>query len=189
MSNVPTRSTLPLLGLVVVLVLVGCSPLQPQLRGEPVHVIRDVPFYPENRYWCGPASLAGVMNYWREAPKPDAVAEKTYSPSAGGTLMADLAWYAREQGFEARVRSGTLEDLERLVRRGTPPIVFVRRRGILGEYNHFMVLVGYTTRGYIVNSSLSEHQYIDRATFRSLWEGNDRYYVRITDPGAEPPNA
>mgnify|MGYP007097485424 FL=1 len=43
-----------------------------------------------------------------------------------------------------------------------------------------MVVVGYTTRGYVVNSGLSEHQFVDRETFRSLWEGNDRYYLRVT---------
>lgn len=167
----------------------GCSPLQPDVRGEPVHVIAGVPFYPENRYWCGPASLAGVMNYYRDAPKSDAVAEKTYSPSAGGTLMADLAWYARQHDFRVRVRSGTLNQLEKLIDRNVPPLVFVRRTSLLGSYNHFMVVVGYTSRGYIVNSGLSEHQFIDRETFRSLWEGNDRYYLRVTPADASPETA
>lgn len=178
-----SRTPTVLLVALLFVLAAGCSPLQPQPRGDPVHVIRDVPFYPENRYWCGPASLAGVMNYWREAPEPDSVAEKTYSPSAGGTLMADLAWFARQQGFEVRVRSGTLEELERLVRNDVPPIVFVRREGILGAYNHFMVVVGYTSRGYIVNSGLSEHQFVERRSFRDLWEGNERYYLRVADPG------
>lgn len=160
---------------------VGCSPLEPEIRGRPTHLIQGVPFYPENRYWCGPASLAGVMNYWREAPGPDRVAAKTYSESAGGTLMADLAWYARQHGFEVEVKSGSLEELERLIHQNVPPIVFVRRRGLLGEYNHFMVVLGYTSRGYIVNSGRSEHHFVDRDTFLRLWEGNDRYYLRVSE--------
>ena len=37
-------------------------------------------------YQCGPASPAGVMNYWNASITPDEIAKEIYSASAGGTL-------------------------------------------------------------------------------------------------------
>lgn len=144
-------------------------------------MIRDVPFYPENRHWCGPASLAGVMNHYDpESPGPDTIAEVTYSPSAGGTLMADLAWFAREHEFQVKVTPLNVVELRKYVDRGTPIIVFVSRSGWIKNYNHFMVVIGYTNEGMIVNSGLREEQYISVREFRSFWKRNGQYALLVT---------
>jgi len=166
--------------LLIIIFPVACSPLRPVPRGSTQTIVEDVPFYPENRYWCGPASLAGVMNHWSDAPGPQAIAEVTYSPSAGGTLMADLAWYARQQGFDAKVTTMTHRELRNHLDRGRPIIVLVTRRGLLQNYNHFMVVVGYTDRGIIVNSGTRQKAFLHRETFRRFWNENDRYALVVT---------
>ena len=166
--------------LLITIVLVSCSPLTSTPQGTVQTIVQDVPFYPEDRYWCGPASLAGVMNHWSDAPGPRAVAEATYSPSAGGTLMADLAWYARQQGFDAEVTTMNSRELRAHLDRGQPIIVFVARRGLFQNYNHFMVVVGYTDRGVIVNSGLRQKAFLHEETFRTLWNKNDRYALIVT---------
>ncbi len=49
------------------------------------HMIENVPFYPQETYQCGPASLAGVLNYWRIPEKPDDIAKDIFSENARGT--------------------------------------------------------------------------------------------------------
>jgi ABC-type bacteriocin/lantibiotic exporter with double-glycine peptidase domain len=165
---------------VLALAISGCSTLKPLQHPQKLVLIEKVPFYPEDRYWCGPASLAGVMNYWRESPVPETIADKIYSPSAQGSLMSDLVWYAREQGFSARVESGSIRDLKRSIRQEIPPIVFVRQSTLLGNYDHFMVVVGYTSNGFVVNSGKKEKYLIEWSSFEKLWSANDQYVIYIT---------
>ncbi len=121
------------------------------------------------------------MNYYEpDAPGPDPIAKATYSPSAGGTLLADLAWYARQQGFQAELTPMNLSELQKYVDRKTPIIVFVSRPGWFINYKHFMVVVGYTSNGLIVNSGLHQEYYISREQFRYLWNRSGQYTLHVT---------
>ncbi|MBI5212756.1 MAG: C39 family peptidase, partial [Nitrospirae bacterium] len=80
--------------------LSSCSTVSVQI--EKTIRINKVPFYPQEDYQCGPASLAGVMNYWGVDIKPEDIAKEIYSSSARGTLDIDMFIYANKKGFHAQ---------------------------------------------------------------------------------------
>lgn len=147
---------------------------------EAFRVIQNVPFYPQKAYQCGPASLAGVLNYWRLPVSPEVIAKEIYSQSAKGTLNVDLALYAREKGFKATSYSGSVEDIRKKIDSGFPLIVLVDYGFLVFQQNHFMVIIGYGEEGILVNSGKHQHQFIPYNSFLKTWEKTKFWTLLIT---------
>jgi hypothetical protein len=76
------------LGALLVLGMASCATSPP--AAAPAVLIEGVPFYAQEAHQCGPASLAGVLNFWGAGVTPEEIAKDIYSPTAGGTLDMDL---------------------------------------------------------------------------------------------------
>jgi ABC-type bacteriocin/lantibiotic exporter with double-glycine peptidase domain len=137
---------------------------------EHADIIRGLPFYPQEDYQCGPASLASVLNYWGGAVTPGDVAEDIYSRSARGTLNIDMALYAEARGLDASFYSGGLPDVKSKIEAGYPLIVLVDLGFSFYQVNHFMVVVGFRNDGVIVNSGKEERKFIPTGEFLKSWE-------------------
>ncbi|NCO84454.1 MAG: hypothetical protein COZ31_07025 [Nitrospirae bacterium CG_4_10_14_3_um_filter_44_29] len=133
-------------------------------------VISNVPFYAQEAYQCGPASLAGVMNYWKIDVKPDDIAKEIYSKSAKGTLNIDMIIYPQKKGLTAEQYSGGMKDLKKNIDSGYPLIVLVDYGFWAFQANHFMVVVGYNEGGVIVNSGKDKGKFIPEEDFIKTWE-------------------
>ncbi|HAM53638.1 MAG TPA: hypothetical protein DCP92_24200 [Nitrospiraceae bacterium] len=144
--------------------------LQQDKRYGYAHIIRGLPFYPQEDYQCGPASLASVLNYWGSAVSPTDIAKHIYSRSARGTLNVDMVLYAEARGLEAFSYSGGLDDVRAKIEAGYPLIVLVDEGFSFYQVNHFMVLAGYSDDGVIVNSGRKEGKFIPTGAFLKLWE-------------------
>lgn len=134
------------------------------------HIIENVPFYPQETYQCGPASLAGVLNYWNIPVKPDDIAKDIFSENAKGTLSIDMVMYAQKKGLSAFQYKGSLEDLKKNIDAGCPLIVLVDYGISFYQANHFMVVVGYNENGVIVNSGKDNNIFIPNKDFLKIWE-------------------
>ncbi len=150
------------------MLLAACSSV-PAVARQDGTVIGNVPFYPQEDYQCGPASLAGVLNYEGLGTTPEKIAEDIFSRSAGGTLTLDMVLYAQRNGFSAQEYSGSMEDLREKINAGQPLLVMVDYGFLAWQANHFMVVVGYDNRGIIANSGRKEHQFIENDTFQRIW--------------------
>lgn len=133
-------------------------------------IISNVPFYAQEDYQCGPASLAGVMNYWEIDVTPDDIAKEIYSKSAKGTLNIDMAIYPQRKGLIAEQYSGNMKDLKKNIDSGYPLIVLVDYGFWAVQSNHFMVVVGYNEAGVIVNSGKDKGKFISEEDFIKTWE-------------------
>ncbi|MHC4230745.1 MAG: C39 family peptidase [Planctomycetota bacterium] len=153
---------------VLILLLVSCATSPP--AATPATVIEGVPFYAQEAHQCGPASLAGVLNFWGAGVTPEEIGNEIYSPTAKGTLDIDLVIYARKRGFDARHFSGSVEDVRAGIDSGHPLVVFVDLGRWTYRRGHFMVVVGYTGDGFIVNSGRKERKYVPLDTFIKSWE-------------------
>lgn len=143
------------------------------------HLIKGVPFFPQEEYQCGPASLAGILNFWGISASPSEIARSTYSSSAKGALGIDLAHYAREVGLSAEIRNGSWEELTKLIEAGYPILVFVDLGLLFIQANHFMVAVGYDKDGIIVNSGKEREKKVKKRTFLRAWKKNDFWMLLI----------
>ncbi|MGH7332353.1 MAG: C39 family peptidase [Candidatus Rokuibacteriota bacterium] len=90
------RAVTTAIALFVLVLLAGCAPalrLSPTTATEtlPREVeLTDVPFYPQERYYCGPASLAMVLAWSGLAVGPDDLVPQVYTRGREGTLRTDI---------------------------------------------------------------------------------------------------
>ena len=141
--------------------------------------IENLPFYPQESYQCGPASLAGVLNYWGVAVTPDEVARNIFSASARGTLTIDMVLYAQQKGLSAEQYKGSLENLKQNIDSGLPVVVLVDYGGALYQMNHFMVIIGYNEYGILANSGKDNEKFIPEDDFLKSWEKTNFWTLRI----------
>jgi ABC-type bacteriocin/lantibiotic exporter with double-glycine peptidase domain len=151
------------------LLLSACATARPKTH-EGEKVIEGVPFYPQEDYQCGPASLAGVLNYLGLGTTPQKIAEDVFSKTARGTLTIDMVLYAQEKGFSATDYSGSITDLREKIDTGSPIIVMVDYGLWVWQKNHFMVVVGYNDGGIVANSGGNERQFITNNRFVDIWK-------------------
>ncbi len=144
-------------------------------------VIEAVPFHPQEDYQCGPASLAGVMNYWGINITPEDIAKDIYSSSARGTLNIDMFLYVNKNGLEGLQYRGDWDDLRVKIDNGYPLIALVDYGFYVYQANHFMVLIGYNDKGVIANSGRKERLFIDKEKFLKIW-GKTNFWTLWVKP-------
>src|SRR3989338_11337839 len=95
--------------------LSGCGPSRSAVlkalnegRGKGA-LIKGVPGFIQDKFMCGPASLASVMSFYGEQAGPDEIAQAAYLKGLKGTLMMDLLLYAKGKGFKASYYRGGMD--------------------------------------------------------------------------------
>lgn len=158
----------------------GCA--KTLLIQKPVtgNYIENVPFYPQEAYQCGPASLAGVLNYWGIRVSPHDIAHEIYNVSAKGTLTLDMKLYAEKMGLRAVIYRGGLADIKEKIDHGYPLIILVDLGFWIFKQNHFMVVIGYDANGVIVNSGKEKEKFIYNEEFLRLWKRTNFWSLLIT---------
>jgi predicted double-glycine peptidase len=170
----------PLLCFLILPLVFSCAGLHPNREFKTPRIIKDVPFYPQEAYQCGPASLAGVLNYWGLNISPAEIATEIYSQKARGTLDADMVFYAEKKGLRASQYQGSLEALKKNIDSNQPLIVLVDDGFWVYQNDHYMVAVGYDEGSLIVNSGKKQHQLIPLSRFLKSWERTKFWTLQIT---------
>lgn len=158
--------------------LFSCSTPE-RVRDGSGRVLEGVPFYPQERYQCGPASLASVLNYWGVNVSPEEIASDIYSKTAKGTLDIDMVSYVLGKGLEADIFAGRMDDITRSINEGHPLIVLVDYGFWVYQQSHFMVVVGYDSNGVIVNSGSERLKFILSGDFLKLWEKTNFWALSV----------
>jgi ABC-type bacteriocin/lantibiotic exporter with double-glycine peptidase domain len=162
-----------------ILLFYSCTPINDMPISGKGQYIDDVPFYQQETYQCGPASLAGVLNYWGINVKPQEIAEEIFSTSARGTLNIDMVLYAQKKGLKAQYYKGDREDIERKISDGFPMIVLVDFGFMVYQVNHFMVIIGFNGHGVVVNSGKDQGRLLSWKDFEKAWEKTDFWTLFI----------
>jgi predicted double-glycine peptidase len=147
-----------------------------------MHVISDVPFFPQEDYQCGPASLASVLTYWGIHNAPDEIGREIFSKSARGTLTIDMMLYTQKKGLYVEQFKGTMEALRNSVDSGNPLIVLVDYGISVFQKNHFMVVTGYNDHGVIVHSGQSQNKFLPEKDFMAAWKKTAYWTLLIKKP-------
>jgi ABC-type bacteriocin/lantibiotic exporter with double-glycine peptidase domain len=177
--SLPMKCASALFLMVIAVCMASCSSVQGIHESSTNTIIKDVPFYAQESYQCGPASLATVMNYLKVMVKPEEIAEDIYSKSAHGTLNLDMVFYARRKGLSALQYKGNLSDIHKNIADGNPLIVMVDYGFSFYEARHFMVIVGYNEAGIIVNSGKMKDHFIPEKEFLKTWEKTNYWTLLI----------
>ncbi|HBO83857.1 MAG TPA: peptidase C39 [Deltaproteobacteria bacterium] len=148
------------------------------------HYIKDVPFIPQEELYCGPASLAMVLNFYGFKITQEEIAKEIYMPKLKGTLNIDLLTFAKQKGFAAKYYIGNLDDLKANISRNMPVILFVDLGYDFYPVRHYMAAIGFDhEKGIIIAHSGKERDKIfSNKELLKVWEKTSFGTLLITPP-------
>ena len=181
--------------LLAVLVLVsGCatarqtSDLLNSPGALPRHAaVADVPFFPQEKYYCGPAATAMVLNWSGLPVTQQDMAEQVYTPGREGTLQPDVIAAMRRNGRLA-VPVDTLRVLLAEIAAGRPVLVFQNLGLDFYPRWHFAVAIGYDLDDgeLIMNTGPWDNRPVALRTFEHTWRRGGYWALVVLKPGEMP---
>lgn len=170
----------------------GIAPDSPPLTlAAPRHVeLTDVPFFPQQAHYCGPAALAMVLAWSGLDVTQQEIAAQTYTPGREGTLRSDILGAARRNGrLAAQVDS--LDGILREVAAGNPVLVFQNLALSWFPQWHFAVVIGYDLDAgeIILHSGTNPRRVTRLATFARTWQRGEQWALVVLPPDQLPVGA
>ena len=182
-----------LLGGLLLFILTACTAPQTRVLLEQSNTLpsqaflSEVPFYPQEKYYCGPASLAMMLSWAGIPASQEDISDLIYTPGREGTLPIDILSGSRRKGALA-VEVNTLHDLFTEIASGHPVLVFQNLGLKYFPLWHFAVVIGYdlTEREIILHSGLDSRRVTDLYAFERTWKRADYWAVTVTTPDRLP---
>jgi ABC-type bacteriocin/lantibiotic exporter with double-glycine peptidase domain len=139
----------------------------------------DVPFIKQEKEGCGAASIAMVMEYWRqkqgtpsvESADSASIQHALYSSKDHGIRAADMERYFQQHNFRTFTFAGTWDDLMPNLQKGRPLIVALKPSS-LEQSLHYVVVVGVDPAENVVYVNDAAQRKLlkqDRASFEKQW--------------------
>lgn len=185
--------------LLFTLLLCGCAgmPQDPALADTkvadlpPAHELTEVPFFPQDRYQCGPAALATVLASHGIDIIPDELVDQVYLPARQASLPEELASAARRYGMLTYPLTPDLADLLTEVAQGHPVLVFQNLGLAWLPRHHFAVVIGYDLSDgeVVLRSGTTARRRTPLATFERTWTRSGRRAWVILPAGEIPATA
>jgi len=162
-----------LLFIVALCTLAGCaseSSLSLLVPEQPI-LLDDVPYYPQEEFHCGPASLAMLLGASGVSASPDELAPYVYLPERQGSLQVELIAASRRWKRIPYVISPSIASVVGELEAGRPVLVLQNLGlNILPVY-HYSVVIGILPSGEIVlRSGENEKLLVDLDKFTRSWE-------------------
>ncbi len=181
--------------------LAGCAQLVPQtiaLRsdwppGVPQTIeLRDVPFFPQTEYQCGPAALATVLAASGAAVTPEPLVKQVYLPARQGSLQIEMLAAPRTYGRVSYPLAPRYGDMLREVAAGNP-VVVLQEIGLfpgVPEW-HYAVVNGfdYASGTLFLRSGTEPRQQMPFTYFERTWMKSGYWAMVVTPPERIPATA
>lgn len=190
------NTRLPAGVLLCALLLAGCAatPQYDALRGSPPaelpvrSELEDTPFFPQQRYQCGPAALATVLAARGIDTTPEALTDRVYLPALRGSVLQEIAATARQYGMLVYPLEPSLAALLEEIAHGNPVLVFQNLGLEWLPRRHFAVAVGYNLAEHelVLRSGTTRRWRTTLATFERTW-ARGGYRALVIVPAGEIP--
>jgi tetratricopeptide (TPR) repeat protein len=163
--------------------------LQGTVHGQPAVELQSVPFFAQEDFFCGPSTLAMVLNHAGENTTPEKLSELVYLPGRKGSLQLEMLAAPRRLGYLSYQIEPTLPALFAALNAGQPVIVLLNLSLPMAPMWHYAVAVGYEAAGnhVILRSGAKERDLVPVATFLKLWERSQNWGFAVLKPGLETP--
>ncbi len=155
----------------------------------PRHVeLSEVPFFSQQAYQCGPASLAMVLSAVGEAVTPEILKPELYLPDEHGSLQVEMLATARRHSVLPYKLSPSLENLMRELDAGNPVIVLQNLAFSWYPVWHYAVVIGYDIdqAEIILRSGHESREILPMRTFEYTWARSD-YWAMVLMPSGKLP--
>jgi hypothetical protein len=163
--------------------------LDNQEAGLPVRSeLIDTPFYPQDRYQCGPAALATVLGAYSIEVTPEALVNAVYIPGLHGSLPEEMTATARRYAMLAYPLEPSLADLVREIAAGHPVLIMQNLGYRWFPRWHFAVVIGYDLAAgeVILRSGTTERWQTTMATLERTWSRSGYWALVILPAGRLP---
>lgn len=182
----------------ILLALGGCAtpqvsnlvqnwPTDIQARSE----IKEVPFFPQEEYECGPAALAMVLQTAGVPVFPEQLVEQVYLPGRKGSLQIELLAASRRNGLPGYLLQPKLEVVLREVAAGNPVLVLQNLSLAFYPVWHYAVVIGFDRdrNQLILHSGRSAHLEMSLFTFERTWARSEYWAMVALSPTKLPVTA
>lgn len=150
--------------------------------------IAQVPFFPQDEYQCGPASLAMVAQYAGVSVQPDELKPQVFLPGRQGSLQLEMLVATRRQGLLAYPLAPELEDLLHEVAAGNPVLVLQNLTFSFAPLWHYAVVIAFDRERntIVLHSGVTERLEMSLFTFERTW-ARGGYWAMLALPGGRLP--
>ncbi|MEE3116926.1 MAG: PA2778 family cysteine peptidase [Pseudomonadota bacterium] len=187
-----------LIGLFLILQLAGCATApqwpsgadtSPALQSRTL--LTEVPFYPQERYQCGPASLAMMLNAQGLNTDPDVLRDLVYIPGREGSLQVEMVAAGRAHNMLVYTLDGSLESLLTEVAAGNPVLVMQNLLFDWWPQWHFAVVIGFDAERetIILHTDTRERHETSVEVFANTWARSDHWAAVMLPPDEIPATA
>ncbi len=154
----------------------------------PLVELADVPFYPQQKYQCGPAALATVINYYQQSTSPDELLPMVYIPQLKGTLQAEMLAAVRQYKLLAIEQEGQLASILNEIAAGHPVLVLQNLGYGFYPFWHYAVVIGYDlpNQQLILRSGEIKRLVRPFRVFERTWERSRYWSVIVVPPDVMP---
>lgn len=149
--------------------------------------ITGVPLIQQEDFFCGPASIAMVMQWAGADVTQQQVSALAFSPGAGGTYLADMIGSSRRLG-QLAVEISDFDQLLIEVNAGHPVIVFQNLGLSALPVWHYGVVTGYDFEKdeVYLNSGQLDQMIMAFAVFERTWRRGDFWGLVVLPPDQLP---
>lgn len=153
--------------------------------------IAAVPFFPQEDYQCGPASLAAVLGHAGRDATPESLVPQVYLPGRKGSLQPEILAGTRRHGLVAYEIAPHLEALLREVAAGTPVLVLQNLALPWIPQWHYAVAIGYDLqeRSLLLHSGVTRRLSMSLDTFEHTWARSGHWAMVALPPDRLPASA
>ncbi|MCY7309119.1 MAG: PA2778 family cysteine peptidase [Rhodoferax sp.] len=181
-------------------VLAGCAQFVPQtiqLRSAwPADVprtleLREVPFFAQTAYQCGPAALAMVMDAAGAKVLPDELVDQVYLPARHGSLQVEMLTAPRRHGLVGWQVPANFDALLRELGAGRPVLVLQNLGMWPFDSWHYAVVVGfnYQSGELYLRSGETERLALPFTIFEVTWRRSGYWAMVVVPPEKLPATA
>ena len=150
-------------------------------------MVADVPFFPQEKYFCGPAATAMTLAWSGLPVTQEEMAEQVYTPGREGTLQPDVIAAMRRNGRLA-VPVDSLRELLGEIAAGRPVLVFQNLGLEIYPRWHFAVAIGYDLDDgeLIMHTGPWDNRPVALRTFEHTWRRGGYWALVALKPGEMP---
>lgn len=179
---------------VLFFVLGGCAGIPEEIRElEPDDAfveLTETPFYPQQRYQCGPAALMTALEASGAQVSLQELVDKVYLPGRAGSLQLEMLAATRTSGRVPyrldRSLSALMDELE-----ANRPVVVLQNLGVaVFPRWHFATVVGIDPENDLVvlRSGVDKRRLTKTRTFLHTWRRSDYWAFVTLRPDELPAN-
>ncbi len=150
--------------------------------------LTDTPFYPQEKFQCGPAALMTVLTVSGVATTLDTVSSQVFLPARQGSLQSEILAASRAAERVPYLLSPELSSITAELATGRPVLVLLNLGVSWAPRWHYAVVVGADADSdqIILRSGTDERRVMRTPVFLRTWKRSNFWAMSTLRPGELP---